>query len=269
MTTIVLILLILSLLPSLKMLTTIYYNFSFLFLIILLMLLIICTRNIDIRIRLLIIAIMFIIYKKNFFIIFKALYKLYHISKIYPVSERENNNKIVKIPRQIFQPELEIVTNFKYIPKKPTIFICNYCYDRLENLMCPLLPVNMAVMMRTGLSFFKNILKWTIITRLNKNYHYIKKQVKNYIEKNISVFAYVTVVPKHYFPSIIKLHVGLLYIAKELDVPITLVSVSKINTYFGIITSQKIEYNVNETFKIDNMNTAIHKIKKYYKQMLR
>ena len=57
-------------------------------------------------------------------------------------------------------------------------------------------------------------------------------------------------------------------IAKELNIPITLVAIDFIDTKFNNIQRQNFHIKIGETFKVDNIREAIHKSRKYFQKTL-
>ena len=61
---------------------------------------------------------------------------------------------------------------------------------------------------------------------------------------------------------------GLFSIAKELDIPITLVAIDFVDTQFNNIQKQNFHIEIGDTFKVDNIQDAVYKSRKYYKKTL-
>ena len=262
--------LIIVLLPSLKLIFCFYHTFGTFFVILILFLLILFLR-INAKIKTVFLIILIFLFKETYVTIGKTFLELYKLAYIDSVENREDDTQLKEVVKKIYNPTLILKTNFKKLPDIPTIFVSNYCNDRLENLSCILIPKNIAILMRDGLkktTKLHKLVKWPIFTKANKNYEHTKNEIISHVNEGRSIFAYVTKYPLDKPNVIHKVRSGLFSIAKELNIPITLVAIDFIDTKFNNIQRQNFHIKIGETFKVDNIREAIHKSRKYFQKTL-
>ena len=258
------------LLPSLKIIGDCYYLFI-VFILLLLFTLSILLLKIEPKYKVIILLTLFLVYKNTFAIVGNIFCNLFNLIYIDSVYNRKNNNHLVKVVKPIYIKYFNFVTNFEKLPSKPSIIVCNYCNDRVENLTCILLPKDLAIMMRDQVRNtmkFDKILKWRIETKENGSFENTKKQIQKHVSKGRYIFTYVTKHPKYMFNYISKVRSGVFYIAKELNIPITLLAIDYIDTKFGTIPYQNFRIHVGDTFYIQEPKESIYKCKKFFKNTL-
>jgi hypothetical protein len=257
--------------PSLQLFADFYYSFST-FIILISTLLTILFLKINKRLKIVLLLTIIYIFKNNFFIIGKTFVKLYNAAYINTLSTREDDSKLRDIVNFIYHPTLRIKTNFKKLPSYPSIIVCNYCNDRLENLSCILIPKNMAIMMRDGLkktTKLDKLVKWPIFTEEKNSYDNTKKEIIDHVKDGRSIFTYITKYPRNVPNYIPKIRSGMFSIAKELDLPITLVAIDYIDIKFNIIQDQNFYIEIGDTFKVDNVQESMYKARKFYTNKLK
>lgn len=257
-------------LPCLKIIGY-YYYLSIVFILLLLFILSILLLKIEIKYKVIILLTLFLVYKNTFAIVGNVFYSLFTLVYIDSVDDRKNNKHLISIVKPIYMKYFNFVTNFEKLPDKPSIIVCNYCDDRVENLCCILLPKDLAIMMRDELKNimkFGKILKWTIETKETGSFENTKKQIKEHINKNRYIFTYVTNNKKYKFNYISKIRSGVFHIAKELNIPITLLAIDYIDTKFGTIPYQNFRIHVGDTFYVEEPKNSIYKCKKFFKNTL-
>ena len=264
-------LLIIVLIPSLKLFCRFYYTFG-IFILISLLILVVLFFKINLKLKIVAIACLLVFFKDTLFVIVKMLKNIYSLTYIDSVSDRKDDSKLRETVKNIYSPTLILKTNFKKLPDKPSIFVSNYCNDRLENLSCILVPKDIAIIMRDGLkSKLYRLIKWPIYTTEKNNYENIKNEMTNHITKGRSIFAYInTAKYPQDNPNIVysSIRSGLYNIAKELDIPITLIAFDFIDTTFCNIQKQNFHIEIGETFKVENVREAIYKTRKFYNKAL-
>ena len=256
--------------PSLKIKGDCYYLFS-VFILLLLFILAILLSKLKIKIKVTIVLLTLLIYKNTFIIVGNISYNLIKLIYIDSIDERKNNKKLVRIVEPVFKRYFNFITNFEKLPNKPSIIVCNYCNDRIENMCCILLPVDLALMMRDQVRNtmrFDKIVKWRIETKSEGSFSKTKKEILKHVNNGRYVFSYVTKHPKYKFNYISKVRSGVFYIAKELNIPITLLAIDYIDTKFGTIPYQNFRMIVGDTFNVENPKDAVYKTKKFFKTTL-
>jgi hypothetical protein len=263
--------LIIVLIPSLKLFCLFYYTFG-IFALILILILIVSLLKINLKFKILILACLLLFFKDTLFTIGKTIKNIYKLAYVDSAVNRKDDSKLRETVKNIYSPILILKTNFKRLPNIPTIFVSNYCNDRLENLSCILIPKDIAIIMRDGLkSKLHRLVKWPIYTTEKNNYENIKNGITTHIKENRSIFAYINNAkyPQDN-PSIVysSIRSGLYNIAKELGIPITLVAFDFIDTAFCNIQKQNFHIEIGETFKVENVREAIYKTRKFFNKTL-
>lgn len=262
--------LLIMIIPSLKSICCFYYTFG-LFALILLLFLLVLILKIKLEVKIIILSFLFIIFKNTYLTVGKFLIEAYNLIYIDNVDKRKDDSKVRDVVKNIFSNTLILKTNFKKLPDKPTIFLANYCNDRFENLSCILIPKDIAILMRDGLkktTKLHKIVKWPIFTGEKNNYENTKNEILKHIKEGRSIFAYITKYPQD-IPNVIhKVRTGMFSLAKELNIPITLVAIDYIDTQFYNIQKQNFHIDIGETFFVDNIQNAIYKTRKYYSKTL-
>ena len=267
---IILLALLVIIIPSLQLFADFYYSFV-IFIVLLILLTIISLLKINLKVKIIILAIICILFKNNFLIIGKTFTYVYKAAYINTLSNRKDDSDLRDIVRKIYLPHLKIKTNFNNLPTKPSIMVCNYCNDRLENLACILIPKDMAIMMRDGLkktTKLHKLVKWPIFTGEKNNYENTKKEITEHINQGRSIFTYVTKYPRDIPNFIAKIRTGIFSIAKELDIPITLVAIDYIDIKYNIISEQNFQIEIGDTFKVDNVQLSIHRARKFFRNTM-
>jgi len=262
--------LILVIIPSLKNMGDCYYLFA-VFTFLLLFISTILLSNLKIEIKVTIILILFLLYKNTFIVVGSFVFILLKLIYIDSIEDRKNNKSLVKLVKPIYTTYFNLITNFENLPSIPSIIVCNYCNDRVENLCCILLPVDLAIMMRDQVRNtmrFDKIVKWRIETKKNGSFEETKTQIQNHIKDGRYIFTYVTKHPKYKFNYISKVRSGVFYIAKELNIPITLLAIDYIDTSFGMIPYQNFRIHVGDTFYVEDPKKTVFKCKKFFKNTL-
>jgi len=267
---IIIISLIIILLPTLKLFFCFYHTFGS-FSVLLLLIILIIVLKIRIELKIVILSILLILFKNTYITVGKSLIEVYKLAYKESVEDRIDDSKLRETVKYIYSPILNLKTNFKKLPNRPTIFLANYCNDRFENLSCILIPKNMAILMRDGLkntTKLHKLIKWPIFTSEKNNYENTKKEIIKHINEGRSIFAYITKYPEN-VPNIInKVRSGMFSLAKELDIPITLVAIDYIDTKLCNIERQNFHIDIGDTFNVIDIRDSICKTRKYYGKTL-
>ena len=262
--------LIIVLIPSLKLFCGFYYTFGT-FALLLILFIIILFLKINLKVKAMILLSLFLFFKNTYLTVGKTLVNVYKLAYIDSVDKRKDDTALRNVVRRIYSPNLILKTNFKKLPDKPTIFVSNYCNDRIENLSCILIPKDIAILMRDGLKNtvkLHKLVKWPIFTTEKNNYENTKSEIIKHTNEGRSIFAYITKYPLD-IPNVVhSVRTGLFSIAKELDIPVTLIAFDFIDTKFHNIQKQNFHIEIGETFKVDNVKDAVYKTRKYYKKAL-
>lgn len=258
------------LIPSLTMLTDFYYILASLATIVVLIF-VVLALPIPLSVRLAIIIIVVTIYRNNIILTTRIVSSV--VKTIYnnPPSTRSDDAILRNIVEDSFGSTFKLHKEFDKFPSQPSILVCNYCKDRMENSACILFPADLAIMMRDGLKktvHLHKIVKWPIYTKAKGNYEDTKKQVKEHMKQGRHVFTYITKHPKlrpDYIPVI---RSGMFSIAKELGVPVTPVCIDYIDTNMGAITYQNFRIRVGDTFMVDDINDSATRTKTFFKETM-
>lgn len=259
-----------TMLPSLYILSDCYYLLV-VFLVVLSVILGILVSKIKIEIKLILLIIILSIYQKNLTIFGTLFVKIYNIIYINTIEKRKDNTELVEIVKQIYIPNFNLITDFSKLPDTPSIIVCNYCHDRIENLACILIPRHIVIMMRDQVrntTKLDKIVKWRIETKDKDSYEDTKKQILEHTRQGRSIFTYITKHPKHKINYISKIRTGVFHIAKELDIPITPIVIDFIDTKFGSIPYQNFRIITGETFKVTNVKKQVYVTKVFFRNTL-
>lgn len=217
-------------------------NFNILFFIICIL---ICPFTVHWKVAL--IFIMITLYRRNisFCTSIAMMYK-----KHYNLFNRDLLNKDIT---KIFSSNFKFLHNFEKLPNHPTIFVCNYIQDRLENLACVLIPGQVAIMMvkpAMEMCKFNHIISPIICRKLKgKDFENIKNKVYEHINNGTSVFTYAN----HGISGTTgRIRTGLFKIAKKLNITITQIAIDNINYLFNCIQYQRFEIKIGETFYVND-----------------
>lgn len=196
---------------------------------------------------------------------------LLFVQEVYRESpkKRLNDEKLRKIVREVYSPVLNLKTNFERLPVQPSILVCNYCNDRLENLACILIPKDIAIMMKSSVRKLDRLIKWPILIGEKDAYEYSKKEIRRHVDEKRSVFSYVTSYPKDEPTLIRKVRSGMFSIAKELNIPITMVAIDYIDIRCNRINRQNFQIEIGETFFVDDVDLGVRKSKRFFKDCMR
>lgn len=170
--------------------------------------------------------------------------------------------------------------NYETVKTFPTIYIVNYPVNKLEILAGLLLPggsdgLRPEAPGRSGLCYMmaEKFAKKTGLDKVLTNsiirsekhgqYTHIKKQIKKKLEKDNSIFVYIS--KQTYFPGYIsELRHGIFSIAKELKIKVTPVYISEIKSSFGYVTSDTLEITAGEQIEVDRIEHAKFSTRKFF-----
>lgn len=176
-----------------------------------------------------------------------------------------NRDLLTKDITKIFSTNFKLVHNFEKLPKHPTIFVCNYIHDRLENLACVLIPGKVAIMMvkpAMEMCRFNHIISPIICRKLKgKDFENIKTKIQEHINNGTSVFAYAN----HGISGTTgRIRTGLFKIAKKLNITITQIAIDNISSVFNCIPYQRFEIKIGETFYVNDPNEDAMKTHRFF-----
>jgi len=260
------ILAILIIIPGLEIYSHVFFGFITLSLIPTIIILI-SLLQINIKEKASIIAVIMILYHKNLLI---SIYMLNIMLECFN-KEKKDDTKIRKMILNLFNKNFTLTTDFKKLPSKPSIIVCNYCSDRIENLASVLFPVDVAIMMRDHVNRrvkLDKFVKWVILTTASGSYEQTKKDVIYNINQGRHVFVYVTK-HAHANPIFIRgVRSGMFAISKDTGIPITLAAIDYVDIKMGIITRQNFRIVVGDTFVVENIKDSMYKTVLFYKKIL-
>jgi len=267
---IILLSLIIVLIPSIKLISDFYYSFVLLAIILIVIMLILLIK-IPFKLKILFIATILIIFKNNLLVNGKTILSIINAAYIKPLKTRTDDSKLRSIVEYSFDKVLILKKDFSKLPDKPTIFVCNYCNDRVENLACILIPKDIAIMMRDGLkktAKLDKLVQWPIFTKEKNNYEHTKSEIVKHIKEGRSILSYITKYPRLRPNYIQSIRSGLFNISKELNIPITLVAIDYADINNGIMYKQNFNIVIGDTFNVENVSESIYKTKKFYKKTM-
>lgn len=258
------------LIPSIKMLTHIYYIFSSFFLIILFSICFLLVNNIPLHIRIGVILIILAAFRTNVSMTGSLFAKFSDFAYIHPISTRNDDSLLRKYAHDVFSENFELHTNFDNLPSIPSIIVSNYCQNRMENVGCMMIPRNIAIMMRRGLTILglHKIVKWPLFTEASGNYEKTKGLVMGHILQGHHVFSYVTTKSLLRPDLFMKIRSGMFSIAQELNVPITPIVFDYIDTPFGCIPYQRYEICVGDTFYVNDVGKSKLQVVRFFKDKM-
>lgn len=238
--------------------------------------LVICILRLKIpkKSKIAIIITVLVIYHRNLMFLFKTIDILitqYH--HLPPVKHRYTDVVLRNDVTRLFSSMFTFEHNFENLPKTPTILVCNYVKDRLENFACIMIPKNFAIMAGGVLAKYKmfGLIKHLITKeKVNGSFSDIERQIKEKTQKGLSIFSYITSdyidKKEKYIPRIRK---GVFHIASNLNLPITPVYIDSIDTYCGIILKKTFKITIGETMKVANVPQAIYKTRLFYRDQIK
>lgn len=148
---------------------------------------------------------------------------------------------------------------------KPNIILFNYVNDRIENFIPSLFDIPFSIMITsyTCSTLRVNTFCDVITTDENNSFDKVKSSIKQKINDGKYVFCYINEAPyinRHNFG---KYRSGMFVIARDLNIPITLIAFDNIHTtWYGGIKEQPFFMNIGPTFYVKK-NKGIE----YYKYM--
>lgn len=242
-------------------------QYYYLILISFLLVAIVALLPLNIRFKIIIGLILFVIYQRTLMIVFKIFKNLYYIGTQHPPEKRNDDTIVRKITNNLFDKYFKYNHNFYKLPSHPTIFIANYVSDRIENISCIMLPARLCIVMGSG--FIDNFKFDRIIKHVHGTYkqageyNEVKNALLHKLKEGISIFSYST---RPFIKDRIgKVRSGMFRIAKELNTTVTPVYFDHIEHSYGVIHEQKYNIVVGDTFKVDDINFGVYRVKKFFK----
>lgn len=256
------ILLIAVLIPTLKLKSICYYSFL-IYVVTITIILLISSLRINFKLKSLLIIIIIALTHNILFMVSKMIgYLIYY--RYINSSAQFNREKIVQ---NIYSGVIQTKFDFRKLPSKPSMFICNYCNDRLENLAVVFIPKKLAVIMKSKI--FAKFIDHPIYTKdSGSSFDKIKKEVKYHFDKGISIFTYVTNTPKGR-RDVRRMRTGMFKIAQQLNIPITLIAIDYVNIDIFNSDKQDIWIEVGDTYYIEDVDTSMRRAKTFFRKTLR
>ena len=234
----------------------------------LLMINILITNKLSLGSKIMMISILWIMYGNNFNIIYD-IYKTHRT--IANISSYKEKNKIrTTILYDMYSKYLKIIfRNKDGLFQTPNFIFFNYVSDRIENCISNVIPKPVAFLARDIINkrFKINQIIPCIETKSKGSYEEVKHKVLEYLQQGYYICAYINESPYIHNWNYGKMRTGLYTMAKELNIPITLVSLDRIYmTPFGTIPRQTFTIEVGETFYVDDVEIAKYKSKLFFKK---
>jgi hypothetical protein len=176
--------------------------------------------------------------------------------------------------RYILYNELNLKENFIDIPRKPTIFMCNYPATIIEYLFHTIVSDKLCLI--SG-SFPKDInpLKRifgnkNVISSGGKSFDKTKEIVKEKIKEGYSIFLYPErkYKDRKNFYDISELRSGFFSIAKQLDITITPIVIDHIYDIYGIPENNYFQIKIGNTKYVNNIEESLNETFNFLKKEL-
>ena len=267
---IVIIALIILVLPSVRMLTHIYYIFSS-FVMALIFCVCVLFMPIPIVSRVTAVLVTLAIFRYNITMTGSLVNSVVKFGFVTPLSTRIDDSELRTSVQQIFTEHFMLKTNFDQFPERPSIIVANYCKDRMENMACVLLPGKIAIMMRRGLTILglHKLVKWPLFTEESGNYEKTKNLVMGHALQGHHVFGYITTKTLMRPDLFVKIRSGMFSIAKDLGIPVTPVAFDYIDMGpLGQIPPQNYEIRVGKTEHVTNVQLSMRKTMHFFRDTM-
>jgi len=222
---------------------------------------VICLLPIKFTIKIALFAVLLLVFRINL-----AFY-LY----LAQVPFRPKSNQIFqKEVTSLFQSKFNFIHNFSALPPFPTMLVTNYIYDRFEHLACIVIPHEIAIVMGKAMVKLAKLDKvvdhFILRSTEGGSFDDVKQQVQTKFNQGLSIFTYVTKIsPGRGHVS--RVRSGMFTIAKDLGIPITPVAIDYVHfNPLGAIVPQNFQIHIGETFRVDDIQTAVRKTRTFLKQ---
>lgn len=188
-----------------------------------------------------IILIVALIYRRNFSLFFNIIFSVYTSS-----TPEQLRTRLKSSYGRVYD-------NFENLNPKPHIILMNYCSDRLESALPLIFPKPFAFFMRKA--FYKTFqMKYAPIHCFYRedghSYESTKQQIQDLVKnQNKYVILYANLSPYIHPANGGKLRSGIFNIAKELDIPISLMAMDYIDTSWGCVWDQPIQIKIGHYFE--------------------
>jgi hypothetical protein len=218
-------------------------------------------------IRLIIGLIITLIYKRNFLLFFNIIFSVYTSS-----TPEQLRNRLISS----YGHAGRIYDNFSELNPKPHIILMNYCSDRLESALPLIFPKPFAFFMRKA--FYKTFqMKYAPIHCFYRedgnSYESTKNQIENIVKtQNKYVILYANLSPYIHPANGGKIRSGIFNIAKELGIPISLMALDYVDTYWGCVWDQPIQIKIGPYFENitqDNLKSIMNQTRIYFRDTLK
>jgi hypothetical protein len=240
--------------PSSSMVRHIYY-IPFISILVILFLIMLMVSKLNNRIKIIIALGVLLIYNRPLLLTSRIIY-----SAIKVIRTKE------KYPDSVLANNINDIFLSSTLTETPTIFVANYCRDRVENAACILVPRNLSIMMQEGFSKINmsNIINKPIYVNGHGkgNFDIICEQVKEAHNEGNDIFVYIN--SPSYFNYMNKYSSGIYHIAKKLNITITPLAIDYIDTKFGSIPNQKFYIESGDSFFVDDIKTAKYKTRSFH-----
>jgi hypothetical protein len=226
--------------------------------------------SIPLSVRISIVLIVLAFFRVNISLTGSLFSKIFNFAYITPISTRIDDSLLREYAHNLYSEHFDLHTNFDQFPTTPSIIVSNYCKDRAENIACVILPGNLAIMMRKGLTILglHKLVKWPLFTDDSGNYDKTKNLVMGHILQGRHVFSYVTTKTLLKPNLFMKIRTGMFSIAKQLGVPITPVVFDYIDVQMGCIPYQRYEICVGDTFYVNDVGSAKQKVMHFFQNKM-
>jgi hypothetical protein len=182
----------------------------------------------------------------------------------------ENEELCREMMRKFFDENFRFSNEFNKLPEKPSIYVCNYCYDRVENFSYLTIPRKLSLILTKGNIEKFNVIQNCIITNgKGDEYKFVKESIKKSVEQGRSIIVYISSHKQHIIGKIGRIRSGIFRIAKELEVPVTPIAFDYIHQTYGYIPYQNFRVHVGHSFMVDNVENSMYNVRQFFKNKLK
>ena len=208
-----------------------------------------------------------LLYNRNISLFFDFIHTIY---TCYKIPDRVDNTIARNLVIDLFNRNFRLIHNFEKLPKTPTILLANYVKDRVENLACIMLPVDICPMVAEPLKGLGNLITPIIVRGESKQYDEMKKQIKDAHDNGFYVFVYIEkccsyITKDHLGP----IRNGIFNIAKDLGITVTPIAFDSILYNHGMLKKQNYQICVGDTFKVQNINDSKYKTRRFLRDKIK
>jgi len=223
----------------------------------------IMTLKINIYIKIIIITVLYSIYHRSINLLI-LLIKLFILSPKQSIEKLVLNSNLNTVTL-FFRQNFNFKHNFDKLSNIPTIYVCNYVYERNENLAWLLIPRPVyCIMIKSIGKIYKNVVKNILSKEHSQTYDYFESTIKEKINEGFSILVYVTS-PSYNIGKVNRVKSGMFSIAKSIGCTITPLAIDHIYyNNIGSIPYQNYEIYVGDSFYVNDVTLDTLKTRRFF-----